>query len=793
MPALNRKLWRDTLGNAGTLIPVIAIIAVGTGMFVGMASSHRILTASQAAYYRAYRFADFWLEVKKAPLAAVEPLAEMPGVAALETRVVFDVILDVPDVVRPVTGRLISVPKTGFDRTINGVCLVRGSGFSDDRDEELILSEAFAVKHGLDPGDQISMILNRRRQTFVIVGTAISPEYVYMVRGQGDIAPDPEHFSICWLKQDYARDLLDFSDACNQIVGLVTTGTSEEEVESLLEVMERRLDPFGVLAKTPRERQASHRVLSDEIAGLGKTATILPTIFLLAAALVLNIVTSRLAERQRSVIGTLKALGYTDAEVLWHFTGFGVVVGGVGGLLGCGLGVVLMYAMITLYKTLFQFPTFTDQVYPDLLLLALGLSLSFAVGGTLRGVWGVLKLQPAESMRMRPPERGGAVFLERIPFLWRRLGFRSHLALRGVIRNPGRTLTGIFTTSIATTMILMTLMMSDSMRFLLEFQFRHIAHSDVDIGLQDERSMAGLFEARKLPAVDYAEPLLGVACDLRNGPVSRRLAITGLPPEHRLTTPMTVDLEPIEIPNEGLVLTRKLAEILNADVGDSLELTPVRGRRERVPVYVAAIVDGLLGLECYADLHYLSRLVGEVAAVNTVQTAINPARKSALYRDIKQLPNAQGISVREDTRRNIEKTFIETMNVSLSIMIGFAGVVAFGSMLNASLVELGDRIRDVSTFRVLGYNAWQVAAIFFRQNLVVFVLGVIAGLPMGYWMTVQIAKVYDTELFRMHVVVDRMNVVHTLLLLLGFMLIAQAVVYRQVRRLNWLEGIKVKE
>ncbi len=793
MAVLNRKLVRDTLSSVGTLVTVVVIMAAGTGIFVGMRSAQRILSASQADYYRTQHFADFWIDVKKAPLSAVGPLARLPGVAGVESRVVFDVILDLPGEVEPLSGRLISAPARGFEDTLNGIVLVRGSGFSDDRDEEVIVGEAFAREHGLLPGDRVSLILNAKLESFIIVGTAISPEYVYMVRGVGDFVPDPKHFGILYIKSDYARRVLGFQDACNQIVGRLSAEPEDRNLDILLGRIERMLEPYGVLATIPRERQASHRFLSDEIRSLGVTALVLPTIFLFVAALVLNVVMSRLAERQRTIIGTLKAIGYSNRQVFGHFVAFGLVVGLVGGLAGIGVGLALARGMMQLYLEFFQFPQFVFRVYADLLGMALGMSLLFAVAGTAKGVRRVLMLHPAEAMRPRPPERGGAMFLERFPRLWRALGFRTHIALRGLARNRGRTATGMIASTLSIAIILVALGMSDAVQFLLEFQFDRVLHSDVDIGMQDERSIAAVHEGHRLPGVDEAEPVLGVRCDLRHGRQSRRMSITGLSPEHRLTTPVAADLQPIDIPSDGLLLTRKLAELLEVGVGDTLEMTPVRGQRRTTPVRVGAIVEGLVGLECYADIRYLSRLVGESVAVNGVQLAADPTHTADLFRAIKRLPNAQGLSVRANTRANIRDTFIRTMGFSITSIILFAGTIAFGSVLNSSLIEIGDRLRDVSTFRVLGYKPGQIAGIFFRQNLVVFAVGLAAGLPAGYWLLKLISRAYNTELFRMYVAVGWRSVLLTAGLSLGFVLAAQVVVYRQIARLDWLEGIKVKE
>jgi putative ABC transport system permease protein len=520
---------------------------------------------------------------------------------------------------------------------------------------------------------------------------------------------------------------------------------------------------------------------------------ILPSIFLLVAALVLNILMTRLADRQRVVIGTLKALGYSDRQVFAHFLSFGSVVGLAGAGVGIGLGILLAMGMIHMYRSFFEFPTFQYHVYPDLLGIGIAISLGFALAGTAKGVWAVLRLEPAEAMRPRPPERGGAIFLERIPAVWRRMGFRTHIALRSMIRNRFRTGTGVFTSALAVAIMVTGLALYDSMELLVDFQFEQIAHSDVDIGMRDEKSTAALLEGRGLPGVDYAEPILGLVCDVRHGRHARRLSILGLTAEHKLTTPRRADGQPIEIPPAGLVASRKLAEVLGADVGDTLELTPVRGRRRTVRAPLAAVVEGFIGLECYADLNYLSRLVGEGSAVNAIQLSVDHTRIDGLYRAVKQLPNAQGVSARADTKANIESTFVNTMSTTLTFMVLFAGVIALGSLLNTSFIEIADRTRDIATFRVLGYRAGQVAGIFFRQNLVVFLIGLGAGLPLGYGMVVGMAKAYDTELFRMPVIFQPQTIVLACLISFVFVLIAQWFVYRQIVRLDWLEGVQTKE
>lgn len=792
MSALDHKLWRDVRNNAGILLSVVAIIAVGVGSFTGLLSTQRILHNTQSDYYRQYRFADFWVDLKKIPLPAVQALEQIPGVASVEARVVFDVILDMHDMPEPVTGRLISLPTQGFDRTINGVHLVRGSGFSDTRNEEVIVGDSFAKAHRLQPGDRIEIILNRRKESFVIVGTAISPEYIYQVPSFGSFAPDPEHFGILYLKETYARELLGFKNAANQIVGQLVPGY-EQDVDVLLRQMDRQLAPYGVLSSVSRRLQPSNRFISDEIRSLGITATVMPSIFLLVAVLVLNVLMNRFAQSQRIIIGTFKAIGYSNWRITEHYLSFGLIIGAVGGGLGIAMGLGIASGLMHLYKGFFQFPTFTYQAYPDLLLAGMILSLLFAVAGTAKGVWSVLQLHPAEAMRPKPPERGGAIWLERFAPLWRRLSFRTHIALRSLFRNQVRTATTIVSGVLAVAIIFAALTMRNSMYYLVEYQFEQIGHSDVDLSLRDSRNMDALYEARRLPGVQSAEAVYGLAADLRSGRISRRTVITGLSGNHQLTTPMDKHKQPIEIPPAGLVLSDKLAEILGAQVGDTVELTPVLGNRLPRIVPVAAIVEEFMGVGAYGDLNYLARLVNEPPLLNSIQMAAEPTRVNELYAAIKQLPDVSGINVRSQTKANIVNTILKTMIFSIGLIVLFAGIIAFGSILNASLIEIADRTRDISTFRVLGYRPLQVADIFFRENAFIFGTGLVLGFPVGYIMVHLISRVYNTELFRMPVFVSRPVVFLAGGLSCLFVGIAQWFVYRQIRKVEWLEGIKVKE
>ncbi|HUT95747.1 MAG TPA: ABC transporter permease [Thermoguttaceae bacterium] len=792
MSVLDRKLLRELRASWLLLTAIISIIAVGVACYVSMGAAYHNLTEAKRRYYRQCRMADFWVDLKKVPLAELDALAELPGVAAIRPRIGFYATVDLEHVTKPLNGMVLSLPARR-EAVINDVVLRRGGYFTDRRENEVIVNEAFAARHGLKPGDWIRLVLNNRRQELFIVGTAISSEFVYLLQ-PGSLAPDAEHFGVFYLKQTYAEDVFDFDGAANQIVGRLDPQVRPDPTE-LLAGAERLLSPYGVFSTTPLGDQVSNKFLSQEIEGLKVFAVIMPCIFLAVAAMVLNVLLRRLAEQQRTVVGTLKALGYSDRQVFVHFLKFGLAVGLAGGLVGCGAGHWLAEGLTYMYRQVYEFPELVNRFYPELLLIAVGISLGCAVLGSLQGTRAVLRLKPAEAMRPKPPKKGGAVLLERVGWFWSRLSSGWRMVVRGVIRSRMRTIAGVFAAAMGSAILVNGFMMMDAARYLVDYQFKWILRSDVDLALKDERTEDALREAARLPGVDWAEPILNVSCTFQNGPFRRKGAITGIAPDARLTVPRDLEAAPIPVPSTGLVMSRKLAEVLHLKRGDLVTVRPTKGLRRERQVPVLQISDSFFGMAVYADIHYLSRLVHEELALSGVQltTDRNPAHIDALYRELKRMPALQGVSARRDMIANLEKILVEQMGILITAFVLFAGVVFFGSILNASLISLSERQREVATLRVLGYGPWQVGSLLLRESMIVTLVGTFLGMPIGYGLSVLTAMAYDTELFRFPVIATPGTWIWTLALAVLFGLSAHAVVQIVVHRMDWLEALQAKE
>lgn len=793
MKMLHRKLLRELRHSKGLLLAITSIVAVGMTCFVAMRSAYHNLELARVSYYHQCRMADFWIELRKAPLAEIATLVDMPEVTHVTPRVQMTATVDIEHVTKPINSLVISLPDRRTP-VVNDIVLKEGDYFTDRRSNEVIVNAAFARHHKLYPGSRLHLLLNNRRQELFVVGTAVSSEFTYLL-GPGAMVPDPASFGVFYVKRSYAEEVFDFDGAANQIVGRLTPQGRAQSGEFLARV-ERQFESFGVLSATPLDLQVSHQFLTGEIAGLGATAAVIPAIFLAVAAMVLNVLITRLTRQQRTVIGTLKALGYRDSQIFAHFVQFGLSVGIMGGLLGSLLGYLSATGMTSIYRQFFEFPRLVSGFYWEIHLIGMLVSLLCAVAGSLHGARAMLQLQPAMAMRPEPPRAGRHVWMERWGGWWDRLSAPWRISLRALARGRFRTVAGLFAAAMGAGLLLSGFMMTEIQNYLMDFQFHQILRSDVDLTFQSERGDEAFDEVGRLPSVVHAEPVLGVACTFEHGPYRRKGAVTGLWRNGRLTVPRDLSGQRIVIPESGIVLTQRLADILHVRPGDQITMTPVKGDQRPVELVVARVAESYLGLAAYADIHYLSTLVDGALALNGAQLSCDGSSSewAALFRELKHMPAIESITLRQDMIDNMLKTLINNQYVFIGLLVLFAGIVFFGSIVNSSLVSLAERQREVATLRAIGFGPWEVGGIFLRESVLVNLAGTLLGLPFGYALVLLTSWAYaQNDLIRIPVVTAPWVWWTTMLLSLLFTFLSHCVVQWRVHRMDFVGALKVTE
>jgi ABC-type antimicrobial peptide transport system permease subunit len=426
--ALNRKLIRDLFHMRGQVVAVAIVVACGVAAFVAMRSVYQSLLDSQDAYYRQYRFADVFANLKRAPDTLAARVREIPGVAAAETRIVANVTLDVPCVEEPARGRIISIPERRAP-TLNDLHITSGRYIEAGNRDEVIVSGAFSAANNLNPGDALTAVINGRWEKLQIVGVAISPEYIYEIGG-GEMFPDSRRFGVMWMSRDALGPAFNMDGAFNDVALQLSPGANESEV---IEGLDALLEDYGALGAYGRADQTSHHFISNEIAELQVISAFIPAVFLGVTAFLIHLTLSRLVATQRDQIAALKAFGYGNLAIGLHYLklAFAATLGGVA--MGVGVGWWFGYSITALYTEYFRFPVLRYAPGVGVVLTAVAISLASAGVGALAAVWGAVSLPPAEAMRPEPPARFRAGFIERFG-----LNYFLSPAARIIVRNLAR-------------------------------------------------------------------------------------------------------------------------------------------------------------------------------------------------------------------------------------------------------------------------------------------------------------------------------------------------------------------
>lgn len=784
---LDRKLIRDLLRMKGQALAILLVVACGVASYVGSISTYQSLHFSQQDYYDRYRFADVFAQLERAPESLAAQLRRIPGVARVDTRVVEDVTLDVPGIPEPATGRLVSIPAGGRS-PLNDIHIRKGRVFNPESTDEVLLSEGFAKAHGLEPGARVAAIVNGRRQLLRVVGWALSPEYVYAIRA-GDTFPDDKRFGVFWMSRDALAPAFGMEGAFNDIGIELLRGAEEEGV---IEQVDRLLEPYGGRGAHGRYNQVSNRYLSDEIQSLEATGVIVPPIFLGVAAFLLNVVLSRLISTQREQIATLKALGYSSFAVGVHYAKLVLLISVLGVVLGTGLGAWVGRAMTEMYTKFFHFPSLRYQMGADVVVSAAVVSIGAALAGVVSAVARAVSLPPAEAMRPAPPAKFRKALIERIG-LHHILSPAARMITRNLGRRPFRTMLSSLGIAFALAIVIVGWFFMDSMSHLMAVAFDFAYRDDVTVTFTHPRPLRALHELEHMPGVHYAEPFRVAAAKVKAGHRDRTTALFGLPADAKLRRLLDLDLREHPVPTEGLLLTDKLAEVLHVAPGDTLRVELLEGPRTTRDIPVTGVVAEPIGMSVYASLPTIHDLMGEQSSISGAYLLVDPDRVEDLSRSLKQVPYVASVTLHEAMVESFEATSKEYLQLFSVVLVGFAVVIVVGVVYNSGRIALAERERELASLRVMGFTRGEISFILLGELAVQVALSVPIGFALGYGMAAFIAAAFDSELYRLPLVIERSTYVFAVEVLLVSAVVTALVVRRKLDHLDLVEVLKTRE
>ncbi len=786
MSALDRKLARDLWSLRAQVASIALVIACGIGGFIGMMSTHDSLVASRERYYDTARFPHVFATARRAPRALDERMRAIAGVSEVEMRIARDAQLSIPGVGPPMIAHLIG-RDPAQPPTMSRLVLERGRWPGAGARGEAVVNARFLAARQLRLGDVVSVLMNGRLERLTLVGAVLSPEFIYASRGGG--MPDDEWYAVLWLDRRDLEAAYDMEGAFDSVTLRLAHGASVPRAIAALDAI---LEPYGGYGAVGREEQVSHKILTQEMEQLGVFGTILPGIFLMVAAFVLNVVLHRQVTAQRAEIAALKALGYDDRTIGAHYLGFASAIAVVGTLGGIGLGWWLGHALTGLYTDFFQFPRFFYRVSPGVVAGASAVALAACFAGALAATRGVVRLRAAEALRAPAPAEYRPLVLERLGW-GGALTPAQRMILRNLERRPGRAAATIAGVAAAVAILISGIFWKDALDWFMDIQFNKAQRGDVIVGFAEARARGALQELRRLPGVKEAEVSRAIPVRLVAGHRVYRTALTGVDDDARLTRILDPSLAQARPLPGSVLLTARLAKRLAVRAGDEVVAELLEGRRVKARLTVGATVDEMAGMNAWLRTEDLNRLAREGPVVSRAQLLVDRAEEPALLAQLKQLPMAAAVIVNRTLLETFRRTSARNVLFFTTVLTVFAAVIAVGVVYNNARIQLAERSWELASLRVLGFTRGEVSILLLGELAFEIAVAIPLGFVAGHALAALIVSLMEHEVFEFPLVIFPVTYLYAGAMVAAAGVASALIVRHGIDRLDLVAVLKTRE
>ncbi|HPF20209.1 MAG TPA: FtsX-like permease family protein, partial [Syntrophomonas sp.] len=767
-------------------------VALGVMVYIGMGTAYGNLSRSQQEFYQAANFADYYFQVVRAPSSVSSKIESIAGIVKASGRIQRDVSL-VKEGSQRAVGRITSyhLPMEG---EVNQLHLLSGRMFasrSSGGGVEVLLDPQYADANHVQIDDHITIIAEGRKVNLHVVGTAISPEFVYALPDAATMMPDPLNFGIIMMATEQAQQILDMPDQVNQVVVKLAPGSDEKAIRQRTEEL---LRSYGNIASYPRKDQLSHAMLQAELDGLKINSHFLPLVLLLIAAAIQFVILNRLVKSHRTQIGIMKAIGYNDYQIIGHYTTYALVVSVIGCIAGMIAGVFLASSMSSVYSLYFNLPQAIGGINRQTLLQSVALSISVGAASGFLAARTVIRINPAEAMRLPAPPQGNKILLERWAKLWTRLNSSWKMSLRSISRNRTRSLVTILGVMSAVVLLVFSMFTNDAVDYMLNRNFNEVNRYDYTVRLAEPIEYREIQYWQQWKDIYQIEPQLEMPIKIfYNGRSEDELCI-GMTRDSDLKRVLNQAGERLQIPEEGLLISRRMAQRLGVRTGDKVRVETKMsvGATHSTELLVTGINDQLMGSGSYVSLETANRMLDEKRIINMVMFKAAAVSGDSIEKRFNAMPKVSSVTSRAKELQSFYD-LMDTTVIFIGIMILLSALLGLVIVYNSSLMAFNERRRELASLKVLGYSNPEIAGILRKETWLLAAIGIVFGLPAGKGMGQAYIASVSTDLYSLPVIIYPRSYLMAALGAVVFVAIGHYLAVRKAGQLDMVEVLKNRE
>lgn len=787
MNILFRNLLRDIKKSKGQFISILIIVILGVTFYTSLNSVFKNLTNASNQYYGEYRLADIWVDLYNAPVGVQEKVESMPNIKLATGRIIKDASINISE--ENSTLRFISLPDVKRD-IVNDVVIKAGRYFSEGDSNQCLLDEDFFKANNLNLGEYIYPIINGNKVKLKIIGCVKSPEFVYTLKDSSEIMPDNKKFGIVYIKQSFGEAIFDFNGSINNISIQISNGS---DVKTVKDDIEKSLKNYGVKSAIDREEQISAMMLSGEIKQLQSMGSSFPVIFFMVASVIMYIMMGRMVESQRTQIGVLKALGFSNVQVMTYYMSYSVIIAVMGSFIGCIFGTYLGIAITKYYNQYFNLPLSEVKIYGELAIPAFMLTLIFCLFAGYNSCKSIFKIMPSEAMRQKSPQSGKKIIIEKVDLIWKNISHLGRIILRNLFRYKRRVLMTSIGIIFSSAILLIALSMNDCINFMIKQQYGNIQNYDIKVKFSRLISIEELNNIKSITHIAQLEPVLETGVEISNGWRKKDVGFTALVKEPQMYRVEDKSGNAVSIPSNGILISEKLGKVLGAKVNESVNIKFFFPGKEKKEVVVKGIVVQYLGLSLYTSMDNLNSLLGEGMVASSVVLKLNDIDfENEVKNKLRDIPDVTSVESKADSLNALVKN-MGAMTSSIGVLVILAAVLLIAVLYNVATINIFERQRELATLKVLGFNNNEVKKLIFNENYIISAVGMIIGLPLGKWLGNYIVAASSTDNYSIPYVVEFKTYIITIILTLIFTVVTNCMLMKKIKAIDMIEVLKNKE
>lgn len=835
MNALTLKnLLREIKRTFTKFLSIFAICALGVAFFAGIRATSPDMKEAGDRLYNTYNLSDISV-ISTSGLTAdnIRDLESIEGIQAVRASLFVDAmargtgekeknlrLYSMPIKLKSEYAPLIDlIPDYGIDTSpeyeMNGVEIV--SGRMPLNDTEIALDNTLEGSLVKQLGDEITLTTSGGTVTLRVVGFIRSPMYISMFeRGTSSIGNGTSDgfayasgnaISSLGTKLPVMSLLNTYYTRADIVIsGKEGLSAYSDEYEALVNEVTDRIEDYAstqsgtwyIQDRSGNPGYSDYSENTDRIAAVGD---VFPLIFFIVAALVCLTTMTRMVEEQRIEMGTMKALGYGGWQIAMKYAVYAMSACISGGVVGAIIGFKLFpYVIMKGYSIMYYLGKLETPYRADIAFMAIAAMAVCTAAATFSACYASLKEVPATLMRPKAPKAGRRVLLEKIPFIWKKLSFTSKVTVRNLFRYKKRFFMSVIGIAGSGALLVTAFGLNDSIFGIIEKQFGDIWQMDVQAYVYEAMPLADMQELLgKNPANDDFDSVmfcLDSQMECKNGGRSQS-GVHLLGVESAGSMAGRVNLHnggaPVTLDDSGVVVTAKLAETLSIKVGDEINM---RTGGEDHLMRVIGIADNYVYHYVYITAAYYETVFGKAMQYNGFMGNL----KDGLTDETMDAMSTQLLSdSRMYTVRTIGSIYasvwdsLSILNYVVLVLILGSGMLTFVVMLNLTNINIGERMRELATLRVLGFYDKEMYAYIFRENNALSVIGAFVGLLFGKIMHLFVIRTCEVDMVMFVRSAKPLSYVYAFALTIAFSLIVNLLMRPKVRAIDMVESLKSAE